>query len=67
MHRIGRAESTLGEIPSLDELVERLDAVTAADVARVVERVLAGAARTLAVVGPFTEGRFSERARSLTA
>jgi len=67
MHRLGRSESTLGEIPTLDELVERLDAVTAADVARVVERVLTGADPTLAVVGPFTEGRFSERARSLTA
>jgi len=67
MHRIGRAEVTLGEIPSLDELVAKLDAVTADDVARVVERVLAAGERTLAVVGPFTEGRFSERARSLTA
>jgi predicted Zn-dependent peptidase len=66
MHRIGRSEVTLGEIPSLDELVVRINAVTAQDVARVVERVLAGGDRTLAVVGPFTERRFSQRP-SLTA
>ena len=67
MHRIGRSEITLGEIPTLDELVARIDAVAAHDVARVVERVLAGVDRTLAVVGPFTERRFTERAPSLTA
>ena len=35
MHRIGRAELTLGEIPSLDEVVEQVEAVTADDIARV--------------------------------
>ena len=40
MHRIGRSELTMGEIPSLDWVVEQVDAVTADDVARVIDRVL---------------------------
>jgi predicted Zn-dependent peptidase len=52
MHRIGRSELTMGEIPSLDWVVEQVDAVTAADVARVIDRVLGAGSRTLAVVGP---------------
>jgi predicted Zn-dependent peptidase len=59
MHRLGQSELTLGEVPTLDELVAKVDAVEADDVARVVERVVAGDARTLAVVGPFPEDRFS--------
>jgi predicted Zn-dependent peptidase len=54
MHRIGRAELTMGEIPSLDHVVEQVDAVTSDDVARVVDRVLGAGSRTLAVVGPAT-------------
>ena len=61
MHRLGRSELTLGEIPSLDELVARIDAVSADDVARVVERVLSPARRTLAVVGPVAPERFADR------
>src|SRR3954447_15497413 len=52
MHRIGRSELTMGEIPSLDWVVEQVEAVTAADVARVIDRVLGDGSRTLAVVGP---------------
>ncbi len=59
MHRLGQSELTLGEVPTLDDLVAKVDAVGADDVARVVERVVAGDARTLAVVGPFAEDRFS--------
>jgi len=59
MHRLGQSELTLGEVPTLDELVAKVDAVEADDVARVVERVVAGDARTLAVVGPFAEDRFT--------
>jgi predicted Zn-dependent peptidase len=62
MHRLGRNEVTLGDVPSLDEVVQRIDAVTPDDVARVVERVLATGPRTLAVVGPFTAQRFAGRA-----
>jgi len=59
MRRLGRAELIEGEIPSLEELVARLDAVTADDVARVVARAFAGAPRTLAVVGPHSASEFS--------
>jgi predicted Zn-dependent peptidase len=52
MHRIGRSELTMGEIPTLDWVVEQVEAVTADDVARVIDRVLGAGARTLAVVGP---------------
>jgi predicted Zn-dependent peptidase len=55
MHRLGRSELTLGEVPSLDELVSEVDAVGTDDVARVVDRVLATDERTLAVVGPVDE------------
>jgi len=52
MHRIGRAELTLGEVPSLDELDAAVAAVGAPDVARVIGRVLRTPERALAVVGP---------------
>jgi predicted Zn-dependent peptidase len=55
MRRLGRGELVEGEIPTLDELVARIDAVRDVDVARVVERVVAGAERTVAVVGPIGE------------
>ena len=40
MRRIGRSEQVEGEVPSLDELVARVTAVTADDVERVIDRVL---------------------------
>jgi predicted Zn-dependent peptidase len=58
MRRLGRAELVEGEIPSLDDLVDRVDAVTAVDVSRVIERVLVDAPRTLAVVGPHSASDF---------
>jgi predicted Zn-dependent peptidase len=58
MRRLGRAELIEGEIPSLEELISRVEAVTADDVARVVDRVFAGTARTLAVVGPHSPSDF---------
>ena len=61
MHRIGRSELTLGEIPSLDDLVADVDAVGAADVARVVGRLLASPERTLAVVGPIEHAQLADR------
>ena len=39
-------------MPTLDEVVADVEAVTAADVGRVIERILAPGERTLAVVGP---------------
>ena len=52
MRRIGRAEMIEGDIPSLDEVVGRVEAVTADDVASVIDRVFADTPRTLALVGP---------------
>ncbi|MFN8025206.1 MAG: pitrilysin family protein [Acidimicrobiia bacterium] len=52
MHRIGRSELTMGEIPSLDDVVAMVEVVTHDDVSRVIERVLAPGERTLAAVGP---------------
>jgi predicted Zn-dependent peptidase len=63
MHRLGRTELMMDEIPTIDELVARTAAVTGDDVARVVDRVFATSERTLAVVGPFAEGRFADRQR----
>ncbi len=59
MHRIGRSLLTTGEVPALDDVVADVTNVTADDVARVIERVIAGANRTLSVVGPFTAGDFA--------
>ncbi len=59
MHRIGRLELTTGEVPTLDEIVADVDAVTAADVARVVDRVLASDRRSLALVGPVDARRYA--------
>lgn len=59
MHRLGRTELTLGTVPSLDELVAEVEAVTPDDIARVVDRVLLDSPRTLTVVGPFDADRFN--------
>jgi len=58
MHRLGRSELTLGEVPELDELVAEVGLVGAGDIARVVERVVASSDRSLAIVGPVTEHAF---------
>jgi predicted Zn-dependent peptidase len=55
MHRLGSSELMLGEAPSLDEVAARVEAVTPADITRVVERVFSSVPRTLAVVGPVDE------------
>ena len=52
MNRMGRAEITMGEIPTLDWVVEQVDAVTPDDVGRVIDRVFGDGERTLALVGP---------------
>ncbi len=56
--RLGGIEIAGMELIPLDDVVERLRAVTLEDVGRVLDRVLSGP-RTLAVVGPFTESDFS--------
>jgi predicted Zn-dependent peptidase len=60
MSRIGRSQLVHGSVMSLQELVERTEAVTAADVRRVIEKVIGGP-RTLAVVGPFDKEAFAEQ------
>lgn len=52
MSRLGKSEVTSGELLTLDELVERIDAVEQADLARVAASTIAGP-RVLAMVAPF--------------
>ena len=54
MNRLGRAEISLGEFVDLDEWTRRLEAVTAADVRALAERLVA-APRVTAAVGPVGE------------
>jgi len=61
MRRLGRSELVEGEIPSLEELIARVDAVSAGDIARAIERVFTDAPRTLAVVGPHSVSEFASR------
>ena len=64
MRRLGRSELVEGEIPTLDEVIARIEAVTADDTRRVIDRVFADAPRTLAVVGPHEESEFAAYAGS---
>ena len=54
MERIGWSLLFEGHVPSIDEVVARFRAVTVDDVARVIDRVLAGTPRSVAVVGPMS-------------
>jgi predicted Zn-dependent peptidase len=58
MRRLGRSELVEGEIPTLEELVARVEAVTDDDIARVIERVFVSP-RSLAVVGPHESSEFA--------
>ncbi|MEY2478775.1 MAG: hypothetical protein QOG87_4090 [Actinomycetota bacterium] len=51
MSRIGRSQLVHGEVPSVEEILERVDEVTLEDARAVASRVLGGT-RSLAVVGP---------------
>jgi predicted Zn-dependent peptidase len=57
MIRLGRSLVTRGEVLTVDQQLARLRAVTAADVARVVEKVFGGP-RSLAVIGPVDASAF---------
>jgi predicted Zn-dependent peptidase len=57
MNRLGRSEVGHGEILSMDDVIERIDAVTAEETREVGARVLSGPA-SLAVIGPFDEDAF---------
>ncbi len=54
MTRLGKAEVTDGELLSLDEIVERLDAVTCEDVLAMAQRLFDGN-HALAIIAPFGE------------
>jgi predicted Zn-dependent peptidase len=57
MSRIGKSEVAYGDIIGVDEVLARVDAVTADDVARAAADVL-GRPRCLTVVGPFGDHDF---------
>ena len=52
MSRIGKSELVYGDVLGVDELIARIDAVTAADVAELADDLLRRP-RALSVVGPF--------------
>ncbi|MBW4094191.1 MAG: insulinase family protein [Acidobacteria bacterium] len=54
MSRLGRSELVSGEFLDIDETLERIKAVTVADV-QLLAQELAAAPRTITVVGPFEE------------
>jgi predicted Zn-dependent peptidase len=54
MTRLGKAEVTDGELLSLDEIVERIDAVTIEDVRAIAQRIFDGN-HALAMIGPLGE------------
>jgi predicted Zn-dependent peptidase len=57
MSRIGKSEIAYGDIIGVDDVLARIDAVTAADVTEVAAELL-GRPRCLTVVGPFGEHDF---------
>lgn len=62
MSRLAKSEIAHGEVITLDEVLERIDAVTADGARRIAEDVLSRS-RSLTVVGPFDDGSFDEFAR----
>ena len=57
MSRVARSQLLHGEVMDVDDVLQRIEAVTAEDVDRVAARVL-GVEPVLAVVGPFESGEF---------
>ena len=57
MSRIGRSQLIHGDVPTIDDVVAKIDAVTLDDVNRVIAKVLTRD-RVLAAVGPFDEDAF---------
>ena len=62
MNRLGRQQLTTGEILSIDELIEKFEAVTMDDVRRVANDVLGKGESQITVVGPFEEDAFDRYA-----
>ena len=62
---IGTGETLLPRILTVEEVIERLDAVTVDDLLRVARRFLPPAQARLAVLGPFrSRSRFERRLRA---
>jgi len=64
MTRLGKSELVHGEILSIDNIIERIDAVTLEDVARVAADLLAPEKRILSVIGPFAVEDFAGLAQA---
>ncbi len=62
MSRLGKSELSDGEFLSLDELVERIDKVTKADVDRVAQSIFSPKSMVLTVIGPFKTGELAHLA-----
>lgn len=62
MHRIGRAELTVGDVPSIDAVAREIERITDDDIARVVDRMFARTPRSLAVIGPVDTDQLVRRA-----
>ena len=62
MSRLGKQEVTTEEILSIDELIERYDAIEMDDVTRVAEAVLGAGEMQITVVGPFDQDAFDRSA-----
>ncbi|HKX25935.1 MAG TPA: pitrilysin family protein [Actinomycetota bacterium] len=62
MNRLGKSEIAHGEVITLDEVLDRIDAVTAEDAREVAEEVLSRPL-SLTVIGPFDDGAFDRFVR----
>jgi predicted Zn-dependent peptidase len=62
MNRLGRQQITTGEILSVDELIQKFDALEMADIERVAQSVLGKKSFHVTVVGPFDEDAFDRYA-----
>jgi predicted Zn-dependent peptidase len=62
MNRLGKSEIAHGEVITLDEVLDRIDAVTAEEAREVAEEVLTRP-RSLTVIGPFDDGAFDRFVR----
>lgn len=59
MTRLGKSELCQGEILSLDELVQRIEKVTADDVRRITKELLGPDRMVLSVIGPFDASKLA--------
>jgi predicted Zn-dependent peptidase len=62
MNRLGRQQITTGEILSVDELIQKFDALEMTDIERVAQAVLGKDSFHVTVVGPFDEDAFDRYA-----